>query len=194
MNLFRRPFPVSGSRDLAALGLAVSGLVLVGPMELFFPVSASAAFGAMVWGFLAALYVLALVLCCLVLRPRLVIYNISADELRPVLADLAVELDPEARWAGDSLVLPRLGVQLYLESAPAMRNVSLVSAGPQQAPQGWVQLKAALADALSRLEVSRNPRGVALLGTGLILASLLSVAVSRAPQTVAHSLLEMFRR
>ncbi|MEI7903478.1 MAG: hypothetical protein WCK89_24835, partial [bacterium] len=37
INLLRRPFAVSGTRDAAALGLAVSGLVIVGPIELFLP-------------------------------------------------------------------------------------------------------------------------------------------------------------
>ena len=52
----------------------------------------------------------------LTLRPRLVVYNIFIDELRLVLADLVERLDPDGRWAGDSLVLPGLGVQVYLDS------------------------------------------------------------------------------
>jgi hypothetical protein len=38
VNLGRRPLLVSGVRDTAALALAISGLVIVGPIELFFPV------------------------------------------------------------------------------------------------------------------------------------------------------------
>ena len=55
-------------------------------------------------------------LVLLVLRPRLVIYNISVDQLRPILAELVEQLDSEARWAGDSLALPALGVQLHLDN------------------------------------------------------------------------------
>jgi hypothetical protein len=69
------------------------------------------------------------VLVLLLLRPRLVIYNISVDKLRPILAEIVSELDPNARWAGDSLVLPGLGVQLYVDHFAAFRNVSLISAG-----------------------------------------------------------------
>ena len=37
LNLSRRSLLVTGTRDAAALGLAVSGLIIVGPLELFFP-------------------------------------------------------------------------------------------------------------------------------------------------------------
>ena len=193
INLFRRPFLVSGNRDAAALGLAVSGLVIVGPVELFFPVAASIRFGPFVWALLIALYALCLVLVLLVLRPRLVIYNISPDELRPILADLVTQLDPEVRWAGDSLALPNLGVQLHVEGLPMMRNVSLGSTGPQQNQQGWRRLEQALEPALGRLEVPRNPRGFSLIGAGVLLMLALILAIARDPQAVFQSLSHMLQ-
>ena len=42
INLSRRPFLVTGARDLAALGVAVAGLVVVGPIELLLPEDANA--------------------------------------------------------------------------------------------------------------------------------------------------------
>ena len=45
INLARRPLVVSGGRDAAALGLALSGLVFVGPMALLFPEGLAAHFG-----------------------------------------------------------------------------------------------------------------------------------------------------
>ena len=82
-----------GVRDAAALALAVSGLVIIGPMELFFPFEAAARFGPHVWLLLLALYAMGVVLVLLLLRPRLVIYNISVDTLRPILAELVDRLD-----------------------------------------------------------------------------------------------------
>ena len=152
LNLFRRPFLVSGTRDTAVLGVAVSGLVLVGR-------SGSDAGGGLdslrpgCLGLLIGLYFTVLAALLLFLRPRLVIYNIAREELRPILADLAIDLDEEARWAGDCLVLPSLGVQLYLECSGAFRNVSLVSAGGVQNHQGWATLEETLETALRRLEV-----------------------------------------
>ena len=106
INLARRPFLVSGTRDFAVLALAAAGMFIVGPMELFFPTVASLRFGANVWILMIGLYVLMAVCLVLFFRPRLVIYNIAAEELRPILADLAAKLDAEARWAGDNLSLP----------------------------------------------------------------------------------------
>jgi len=193
INVLRRPFVVSGARDAAALGLAVSGLVVVGPIELFVPVAATISFGPYVWVFLISLYALCLVLVVLVSRPRLVIYNISTDQLRPVLADVASELDSEPRWAGDSLVLPNLGVRLHIEEFAAMRNVSLIATGPKQNQLGWRRLELALAGALSRLEVPRNPRAISLIGAGLLLGLALVAVVARDPQAAFRSLSEMLQ-
>jgi len=194
INLSRRPFLVSGTRDTAALGLAVSGLILVGPMELFLPLPAALRFGSYVWVLLMALYGLVLVLVLLLSRPRLVIYNIASGELRPILADAVTRLDAEARWAGDSLWLPTLGVQLCLESLTALRNVALVSAGPHQNYLGWRRLELGLRAALDQYEVPRNWRATVLTATGLALLVFLLVTIASDPQAVAQVMFEMIRR
>lgn len=188
LNLARRPILVTGERDTAALGAALSGLAMIGPMHLFYPIVATIRMGGYVWVLLAMLYLLVVVLLLLMQRPRLVVYNIDNNELRPILADLAVELDRDARWAGDSLALPNLGVQLHLESVPAMRNVSLISSGPSQNQQGWRHLERSLAAALRKLEVPRNVRAMSLVSAGLILAIFLVLAVAQDPQAVAQAL------
>jgi hypothetical protein len=192
INLARRPFLVSGTRDFAVLALAAAGLVVVGPMELFFPTVASMRFGAPVWILMIVLYVFLVICLILFFRPRLVIYNIATEELRPILADLAAKLDPDARWAGDSLALPNLGVQLHLDSVGKMRNVVLVSSGPAQNHQGWRSLELALQATLADLESPRNVRAIGLLSAALIILLFLVLAVSSDPQSVAQAILEMF--
>lgn len=191
VNLSRRPLLVSGGRDVATLALAVSGLMIVGPMELFFPFAAAMRFGPHVWLLLLALYAMSVVLVLLLLRPRLVIYNITVDKLRPILADLVDRVDPGARWAGDSLVLPGLGIQLYVDHFMGLRCASLISAGRNQSQQGWRRLEALLGDALAREDVARNPRGLLLFSIGLAMIAGLVLAISRNPQAVAQSLLEI---
>jgi hypothetical protein len=188
INLARRPFLVSGARDTAALALAAAGLVVVGPMQLFFPLIASLRMGGYVWLLLLSLYGLLVVLLLLLFRPRLVIYNISTDELRPILADVVTSLDRDARWAGDSLAMPNLGVQLHLETVATIRNVSLISNGPEQSQQGWIRLETALSAALSRVEVPRNFRAMSLVSGGLVLLLFLAMAVARDPQAVAQAI------
>ncbi len=193
INLSRHPFLVSGNRDAAALGLAVSGLVIAGPIRLYFPEPAADQFGQYVWLFLLAFYGLCLLLTLLLLRPRLIIYNISADQLRPILAELVERLDSDARWAGDMLVLPGLGVQLHVSSLAFMRNVSLKSVGVNQNHLGWRRLESELASTLRRADVPRNLRGLTLVATGLMIFAGLLWAIAVDPQAVADSLFDMLR-
>jgi hypothetical protein len=191
VNLSRRPLLVSGVRDAAALALAISGLVIIGPIELFFPFQAAMRFGPHVWLLLLGLYTMFVVLVLLMLRPRLTIYNISTDKLRPVLAELVEQLDTEARWAGDSLALPGLGVQLYVDHFATLRCASLVSAGGVQSHQGWRRLETALGDALTREDIARNPRGLYLIGAALAMIAVMIWAISQNPQAAAQSILDI---
>jgi len=187
-NVRRQPRVVSGGRDTLALALALAGMVVVGPMELFFPHSAAARYGIFTWVLVLVLYGLLLVLVLLMQRPRLIIYNMSVDQLRALLGDVVGSLDPAARWAGDGLALPTLGVQLHIEAFPAMKNVSLVSSGGDQNHAGWQTLEAALRRAAAKVETSANPRGFELLAFGLIVLAALVVMVARRP----HEVIERF--
>jgi len=192
VNLRRRPFLTSGGSDLSALGVALSGLAFVGPLDLLRPEAATAEFGNYIWPVLLAFYWLWVLLIVLVARPRLVVYNVSAEELHSVLAEAAARLDPESRWAGNSLSLPNLGVQLHLESFDLMRNVSLASSGSRQNLDGWRQLARELAPSLKRVRVKPNPRGVGLLLVAiLLLAGSLTSLVSH-PQELACAVQEVF--
>jgi len=193
INLSRRPFLVSGTRDAAALGVALSGLTVVGPLELFLPDMAASHLGPYAWVLLLVVYGLGLVLLLLTLRPRLIVYNIALDQLRPILAELVPRLDREARWAGDCLALPTLGVQLHVESQASMRNISLVSTGGRQSHSGWRQLERGLAEALAGLEVGRNPRGFSLLTAAVLILTLLVREISRDPEATIQALFKMFR-
>jgi hypothetical protein len=191
VNARRKPFVTTGGCDLAALGAALSGLILVGPIGLFRPEAAAAAYGGYIWLFLLILYWLFLGLTVLVARPRLVVYNIRAEELRPVLAEVARKLDPQARWAADNLALPSLGVSLHIECFEIMRHCSLVSSGDKQTIAGWQRVSAELRNELSAMRVASNPRalGFTLAATGL-LALCIAVMLNH-PQQVAQAMNEM---
>ncbi len=192
LNARRRPFLTTGGADLAALGAALSGLVLVGPIELFRPEAASTEYGSYVWLFLLVFYWLCVWLVVLLGRPRLVVYNVSVDELRPVLAEAARAMDTQARWAGDSLVLPTLEIQLHLESFDFMRHVSLISSGSTQNMTAWRQLANHLYPQLKPLRVEPNPRalGFVLFALALFCASTGHLLAN--PQRVAQAMQEIF--
>ena len=194
LQLARRPILVSGARDLAALGLGVSGIILIGPIELFLPRAAAATFGIYIWPLVISFYVLTVTLVVLMARPRLTAYNVSLDELRPLLGEVALGLDAEARWAGASLSLPRLGVELHIEEFPAMHNVSLVAANDRQRFEGWQQLDRALRLRMAQLPVARNPRGVLLLAAGLLLFSAAYARVAFDPIATEQAFKQMIRQ
>ena len=195
IGLLRRPVMVSGGRDAAALALAMSGMVFVGPLSLFFPESIAARMGPMgtgyVWLLLGSLIVLCVIYILLNLRPRLVIYNVTADQLRPILEGIAERLDPEARWAGDSIFLPGLGVQLHLDAVGWMRNVSLVSSGPMQDIKGWSRLEKELRAALRNVGSPWSVGGLLLLSAGNVLVIWLVLVIVRDPHGIARAAYEL---
>jgi hypothetical protein len=191
INLTRRPVMVPGGRDAAALALAVSGMLIVGPFDLFLPQASVLRYGPFVWVMILAFYALCVAMGILMLHPRLVIYNISADKLRPILADVVSRLDNDARWAGDSLVLPNLGVQLSVDYFRFMRNISLKSIGGNQDLHGWRRLEQRLAAALSREHVSRNPAGLGVFLAGSLILGVLAAVIARDPQVINQSISDL---
>ena len=115
INLKGRPFVTTGARDAAALSIGLVGFVIAGPMELFFPEGAASRFGGWVWLMLIVFYGLCISLVVLLMRSRIVIYNISLEQLRPILTNVAMKLDPKSRWAGDSLLMPDKRIHLHVE-------------------------------------------------------------------------------
>ena len=140
INLRRRPVVTTGALDVAALAVAISGLLMIGPMNFFLPEAAGRRFGPYAWPLLMAFYALCVILYVLMARPRLVVFNLSAEQLRPILEALARRLDSETKSAGDALLLPQLGIQFHLDAAATMRNVSLVATGDRQSHSGWLRL------------------------------------------------------
>ena len=193
INLSRRPLVTNGARDAAALGVGISGLVVVGPIELFVPEATILRLGALVWALLIAFYAMCLILFVLLMRPRLVIYNIRPDQVRPMLAELVNELDRESRWAGECLILPNLGIQLHVEASGGMRNVQLIAAGANQSYEGWYRLEKSLSASLRQVRSARNPLGFSLIFFSLLMIGSVTFWLVQDADAVAHSLRELLR-
>ena len=193
INLSRRPFLTTGPRDLYALGVGLSGFAIVGPLDLFMPEPAALRLGPSVWLFLLVFYSLCLTTVVLIVRPRLIIYNLAPDQLRPLLADMISRLEWEHHWAGESLALPGLGVQLQVDRFAAMRNAAIVATSARQSYHGWRILEFELGEQLRRTEVEPNPVGAAMVLVGLLalLGSTAWIVVER--DAVALGLFEMLR-
>ncbi len=188
INLRRKPLVVSGTRETLSLGLALSGLAIVGPMQLFMPQEAATRFGPYVWMLLVCFYVLCLTLAIMLSRPRLVVYNISLTQLQPVLEETARRLDAQSTWAGKSLSMPSARVHLQLEDFSPLANVSLMATGDDQSIGNWRRLAAALRGRLAEVPLATQPHGFWLTVWGLAILAALAFWVAEDPQTVARGL------
>jgi len=193
INLRPRPFLTNGARDNTALAIALSGFVVVGPMELFMPEAWAASIHYYIWLLLLGLYALVVILIVLVSRPRLVVYNITLDRLRPVVAELVKQLDVEARWVGETVSMPKLHVQFCIESQASMRNIQLVSVGPIQSYSGWRRLEARLAEALADVRVGPNPYGFSFVGFAALMLGMSAFWLIAGRESVAQALQDMLR-
>lgn len=177
LNLLRRPFVITAARDTTALGLAIAGLMLVGPIELLAPETAFKNFGPFVWLMLGTLYFLLVTLVVLLQRPGLVIYNLGFEDFRAAFAKVIERLEPDPRWAGNTLAMPSQGIELHVESFSPMANIRLSSVGDHQSLSGWHRLERTLLEELGKVEVRPSPRGVCFLTLALVLVITASVTV-----------------
>ena len=159
----RRPTVVGGAWELGLLAAALGPLVLVGPLELLQPAGVRG-----LWRMLLPLVLVALVACLAVLasRPRLVVSNITLEQLRPVVAQVAIGLDPAARWAGETVALPGRDVQVHLDGRGGMRSVSLVAVGTRTSPEGWAEFTRRVRAAVRRLRVRPSLWAATFAGLG----------------------------
>lgn len=184
IHLRRRPVVVPGILDLAALAAGVSGMVLAGPLALLQPAVGTAAWAtAMLLGSLVLIVAGGL----LATRPRLVVYNVTVDQLRPILAEVVGRLDASARWAGESVVLPAQGLQVLLDGRGLGRAVSVVAVGTRSSPEAWSEFARRVRRAARKLRVRRNPWGAAavLAGAGLLATALAWAVLARQPAAPA---------
>jgi hypothetical protein len=196
-HLQRRPIVVPGAIDLALLAAGVSGLVAVGPLALLQP-----AVGTTPWAtaMLVLVFVLIVGVAVLAMRPRLVIYNVTLEQLRPVVSEVVGGLDGSARWAGESVALPARGLQVLMDARGLTRCVSLVACGTRTSAEGWTEFARRVRRGVRPLRVRRNLWGAAaiLLGGMILLgamawslvpwvsAAAAPIAVCRPQLPVAH--------
>jgi hypothetical protein len=167
VHLRRKPVAVSGQVDALLLAAAVSGFVMAGPLALLQPAAGTSA-----WTAVALLVGFALLVGCALLaaRPRLVIYNIGIDQLRPVVAEVVGGLDAAARWAGETAALPTRGLQIHLDDRGPARTVSIIAAGGRTSAESWSEFCRRLRRSTAGLRVRSSPWGGAFATLGAALA------------------------
>jgi hypothetical protein len=85
-------------------------------------------------------------------------------------------------------------VELNIESQPMLKNIQLVSAGPDQDLESWQRLQTELSAELRTRPGLPNPYGVSLLSFGLAMAGAITYWLARDPAGVQQALNELLRR
>ena len=165
----------TGARDIAALGVAISGLIAVGPIELFFPRPAATVFGAKVWIALVVFYGLCVSLIALTSRPKLVVYGRTPDELFQPLLAACHSIDPNASGDEETLqiVLPAAGVRIRADGQRLQDCAEIIAFEPNVSPLFWDKLLGALRTELTETSLARKRYGFTMLLAAGILSGLL---------------------
>lgn len=193
LHLRRRPWVVSGSRDLACLGLAMIGMFLVGPAELFFPNAAFNLLGVSVWLLILLLYGTFLLFVVLNSKPRLVVYGFDEEELTAQVADALLEMDPSARRLGQHFVSPGLQIEAVVEEAGFGKIGHVVTTRREQNLAGWGRLERALRARFRERSISPRPGGKVWLLMGIGVIGSIVYALASHPQEVAQGFRAMLR-
>jgi len=176
-----RSTAVTGSWDLVLLATAVAGLGLGGPLAVLQPPGAAGG-----WRWALPLLALGLLVAVgvLVSRPRVIFYNLTGEQLRPAVAAIATELDPAARWAGETVALPGRGLQVHLDGGGGMRTVSLVAVGSRTSPEAWAEFSRRLRREVATIRVRPSPWAGVFTGLAAVVLTVAAwLALRPVPET-----------
>jgi len=188
INLSPRPVLLNGTWDICALGAGLSGMIFIGPYNLLMPPAAMIRFGAFVWILLAVLYALCLILLSSKLHPRLVIYNMTEQQLRPVLTATMHRLGWDHRWAENVLTVSNHGIQLEMVFFSPLKNITLRRTSALQNRGTWRRLERVLQAELQLVRVEPNRPGKILFWGGLLILSGCCAWIIFDPSQVVYSI------
>lgn len=174
IRLSGRAVVTTGGRDFAALAVAISGLVAIGPIELFFPSTAATRFGPWVWVALAFFYFLVVTLLNLIQAPALVVYGRTHQEIFPKLLAACRSLDAAA--AGDEealeVYLPESKIRVRVDGARGIDSARIRTFAPVRNEAFWNRLLTALRTEMSGSVRPAYGRAAVLVAMASLLAAI----------------------
>ena len=171
---YRRPVVRSGGSDLFLLWLGVSGLVMVGPVKLLFPVGALMIWHGFAFFLIAALYVLIGVLVSGVRQSQMIIYNIRLEDFLAFLEELTQK--GEVQTVGNCVRVLKIDIQFSYDIQPFWQCLVLQATSRNQNLGGWLQLERVLRE---RFAACKTPLTVKSLILPLITVLLTVLAFFR---------------
>lgn len=175
IRLVARPLVTTGTRDGAAVALAISGLVVVGPIQLFspifFPTAAVSVLGWWVWVLWAFLYFFCATLVLFSVPQRIVIYGMRpADIFEPLeaaarLIDPSTTSDPERM----QVALEQRRVRLRIEPLGGTDAVAIEAFEKHLHPEFWNHLLRELRERTATMRRPPSRGGVGMFVAGALL-------------------------
>ena len=193
LRLRKRPLVTTGWRDTLTLGISASGLVALGPMQLFFPAQAAARWHAWVWLALFVLYALALMMLLLSCKPRLIAYGMDQAQFASTLLSAALQVDARAEWLGEVLTLPTSMMQLALEPSGTARVHQVVPVGQLRNLNDWLTLERAFVRQGASVICPRSNAGWPFVFAGLVGLALAIAPLVNDPNQALAQLREFLR-
>lgn len=178
---------------MALLGLAMLGLVLVGPSQLFFPVAAFNLLGPAVWFLITLLYFFIVLFVILNSRPRLVVFGLAPDALANKVKESLDELNIESTWMGLTFAAPGIRVDGTIEQAGNGDLSQIVATRSNQDVIGWMTLERALAIKLKLIPIEPRSTGTVWIALGLAALVALGLQIYSNPTAVADGMKELLR-
>ena len=175
IRLSGRALVTTGARDIAALAIAISGMLAIGPAELFFPTAAATMFGPLVWIALGGFYALSVSLIALTSQPKLVVYGRTPDELFEPLLAAARQVDTAAVGDASSqqVLLPSIGIRLRIDGQRGIDYSQVLSFEPNMSLRFWSKLLGELRSEVRKQASPMPRRGFAMLLVAMALCFLL---------------------
>jgi hypothetical protein len=188
-----RPLVTSGGRDLAALAIGLSGLVAIGPMQLFYPPLVAPGAALRVTVAMLLFFALCVIFAVLLMRPRLVIYNANRNDVRSALHRAADAVLPGSTLENDGVYFPPADVRLRIDGGQHGRVWQIMSWGTPLRPSNWRALRLAFARELGAQATARPTIPWALLIVAVGLSSIVLWQLWQRPIEVASGLREFLR-
>jgi len=172
-----RPTILTTGQESLLIGFALSGFVLIGPIELFFPTGAHAVLGLWVWLLLVALYFLVVLLIALQRAPGWTIVGLDAEEFRAFFESVLQEGSVDCKWMGNQLQIDKWDVRAIAEPSRGFPKTTCLSpCGRVRNVLGWYQIEKLVATSKA-LEQTGAGRSSGMIPTAVCLLLLGSICI-----------------
>lgn len=190
LRMLGRPLVTTGGRDTFALAMGISGLVAVGPGELFFPSAAGATFGPAVWPLLAMFYFLLVSMVILNSRPRLVVYGLETQGLIQPLLRACQRLDPQsvADERGGTITLPAHRIHLRVTPHGSSVGADIEAFESNITAAFWRLLLSELRSEVASVPTAAPASGGILVVAGLAMLLVVALQVVQTPNQLVEGL------